>query len=149
MSEYRKKPIVIEAVLNRGSNLKEIETFLAGKVLPDSYAPRGDFGINWGNGEVFIHTLEGTMLANVGDWIIKGVKGEFYPCKPDVFEATYEPATTDKLAKHVAAVERLREAAEEGLAILEALTPVVFDTTAIGEVVAVKNRLAAALAAME
>lgn len=40
---------------------------------------------------VQIHTLEGTMTANVGDWIITGVKGEQYPCKPDIFEATYEP----------------------------------------------------------
>jgi hypothetical protein len=37
-----------------------------------------------------IHTLEGNMIASVGDWIIKGVKGEFYPCKPDIFESTYE-----------------------------------------------------------
>lgn len=40
--------------------------------------------------EVFIETLEGTMKADVGDWIIKGVKGEYYPCKPDVFDMTYE-----------------------------------------------------------
>jgi len=40
--------------------------------------------------EVFIETLEGTMKADVGDWIIKGVKGEYYPCKPDVFNMTYE-----------------------------------------------------------
>ena len=47
----------------------------------------------WHNGTcIFIHTLEGTHRADCGDWIIKGVKGEFYPCKPDVFEATYEPA---------------------------------------------------------
>ena len=42
------------------------------------------------NGELNIHTLEGNMIASVGDWIIKGVKGEFYPCKPDIFENTYE-----------------------------------------------------------
>jgi hypothetical protein len=42
-------------------------------------------------GHVDIKTLEGTMRAEVGDWIIRGVKGEFYPCKPDIFEATYEP----------------------------------------------------------
>lgn len=42
-------------------------------------------------GEIDLSTLEGTMRANLGDWIIKGVKGEFYPCKPDIFEATYEP----------------------------------------------------------
>lgn len=40
--------------------------------------------------EIFIETLEGTMKADVGDWIIKGVKGEYYPCKPDVFNMTYE-----------------------------------------------------------
>ena len=89
-AKYRKKPVVIDAILNRGSNLKEIETFLAGEALPESYAPRKDFGINWGNGEVFITTLEGTMVAKPGDWIIRGVKGEFYPCKPDIFAATYE-----------------------------------------------------------
>jgi hypothetical protein len=42
-------------------------------------------------GEIYLDTLEGTMRADVGDWVIKGVKGEFYPCKPDIFEATYEP----------------------------------------------------------
>lgn len=41
----------------------------------------------------FIQTLEGTMRAEVGDWIITGVKGERYPCKPDIFAATYEPVT--------------------------------------------------------
>jgi hypothetical protein len=44
------------------------------------------------NGTVTITTLEGVMRADPGDWIIRGVKGEFYPCKPDIFEATYEPA---------------------------------------------------------
>ncbi|KEH89135.1 sugar ABC transporter substrate-binding protein [Clostridium novyi A str. BKT29909] len=44
--------------------------------------------------EVIIHTLEGDMKANVGDWIIKGVKGELYPCKPDIFEKTYESIET-------------------------------------------------------
>jgi hypothetical protein len=46
--------------------------------------------INGGMGGVEIKTLEGTMVANPGDWIIRGVKGELYPCKPDIFEATYE-----------------------------------------------------------
>ena len=44
------------------------------------------------NGRLLIHTLEGPLVAQPGDWIIKGVKGELYPCKPDIFEATYEPA---------------------------------------------------------
>jgi hypothetical protein len=47
-------------------------------------------------GEVYIETLEGTMRGNVGDWIIKGVAGEFYPCKADVFEATYTKEVGDE-----------------------------------------------------
>lgn len=92
MPKFRKKPVVIEAVRNTGSNLKEVETFLAGEVLPDMYPPRKYFSINWGNGRVAIETLEGVMLATPGDWIIKGVKGEFYPCKDQIFKMTYEPA---------------------------------------------------------
>ena len=77
--KYRKKPVVIEAVQWTGDNLNEIQRFYK----PDSILV-GD--------EIHIHTLEGIMVANKGDWIIKGVKGEFYPCKPDIFEATYELA---------------------------------------------------------
>lgn len=87
---FKKKPVEIEAVLNKGNNLKELETFLAGEILPAMHLKREDFSINWGNGEVTIKTLEGNMLVKVGDWIIRGVKGEFYPCKPDIFEMTYE-----------------------------------------------------------
>ena len=46
-----------------------------------------------GTHEIYIETLEGTMLAEPGDWIIRGVKGEFYPCKPDIFAETYKPET--------------------------------------------------------
>jgi hypothetical protein len=77
MPKFRKKPVVIEAVRWTGTNQDELARFM-GVV--------GTCG-----GKVDIHTLEGTMKADVGDWIIKGVKGEFYPCKPDIFEATYEP----------------------------------------------------------
>lgn len=87
---FRKKPVIVEAVLNTGKNLKEIETFLAGREMPGMYEPLPWFNINWGNGVVAIKTLEGTMLACPGDWIIKGVEGEFYPCKPGIFAATYE-----------------------------------------------------------
>src|SRR5690606_36671283 len=77
---YRKKPVVIKA-MRFGDNLEEIERFVGsnGRVVLD------DSG-TW----FAIDTLEGVMRANPGDWIIKGVKGEFYPCKPDIFEATYE-----------------------------------------------------------
>lgn len=79
MSMFRKKPVVIEAVQLTPLTLGEVEDFVG-----------GDLAVR--KGEVIIATLEGAMRASVGDWIIKGVKGEFYPCKPDIFEATYEPA---------------------------------------------------------
>ena len=76
--KFRKKPVVIEAVQWLGNNLSEIQAFYK----PDSILV-GD--------EIHINTLEGTMAARIGDYIIKGIKGEFYPCKPDIFEATYDP----------------------------------------------------------
>jgi len=79
--KYRKKPIVIEALLWDGTQRArdELKEFCGLKSYEFS-----------GFGEFLIKTLEGTMRADIGDWIIKGVKGEFYPCKPDIFEATYE-----------------------------------------------------------
>ena len=78
--KFRKKPVVIDAMQLTIQNIDEIEQFVG-----------GDFGKN-ASGETVIATLEGAMICSIGDWIIKGVKGEFYPCKPDIFEATYEPA---------------------------------------------------------
>lgn len=79
MSQYRKKPVVIEAVQWRGNNYDEIFTFCTGgKASTHS------------DGTLRIYTLEGEMIGSKGDWIIKGVKGEFYPCKPDIFEQSYE-----------------------------------------------------------
>lgn len=80
--KYRKKPIVINAIqfLN---NVKEIEEFVGQKL-------QGNMN---GTGEVqelVIPTLEGQHIASKYDWIICGIKGEFYPCKPDIFETTYE-----------------------------------------------------------
>jgi len=79
MAKYRKKPVEIEAILWSGSrhNQAEVEGFI------------GEAGYIKGQ-YVNITTLEGDMKASPGDWIIKGIKGEFYPCKPDIFEATYE-----------------------------------------------------------
>jgi hypothetical protein len=74
--KYRKKPVEIDAIQWTGDNKLEIFDF-----CNMSY-------IN--NQELRIQTLEGSMIASVGDYIIKGVKGEFYPCKPDIFELTYE-----------------------------------------------------------
>jgi hypothetical protein len=87
VSRYRKKPVVIEAVRWTGDNYHEevAPFFRSGDA--DHYVTRAD--------KVAIKTLEGTMYADVGDWIIKGVQGEFYPCKPDIFEATYEAVEAD------------------------------------------------------
>lgn len=82
MAKYRKKPVVIEAVQWTGDTKPEIEEFFK------------NFQGWWfdGVGSIAIETLEGIMRANPGDWIIKGINGEFYPCKNDIFEKTYEPA---------------------------------------------------------
>ena len=79
--KFRKKPVVIEAVKLSGETVNECVEFCDGKLKA-----HGMVG-------VVIETLEGNMLASPGDWIIKGIHGEFYPCKPDIFEATYEPVT--------------------------------------------------------
>jgi hypothetical protein len=78
--QYRKKPVVIEAVQWSGRNIEEVEGFVPPESL--DYEP--------GVKTLHIKTLEGRMFAKHWDYIIKGVKGEFYPCKPDIFEATYE-----------------------------------------------------------
>ena len=80
--KFRKKPVVIEAVQWTGDNLSEIQRF---------YRPNeiliGD--------KIVIRTLGGTTTADKGDWILKGIKGEYYPCKPDIFAETYEKVEED------------------------------------------------------
>jgi hypothetical protein len=76
---YRKKPVVIEAMQWTGSNWDEIGDFMEHSCTMTV------------NDAFVIPTLEGELYASVGDWIIKGIKGEFYPCEPDIFAATYEP----------------------------------------------------------
>lgn len=75
--QYRKKPVVIEAM-----GPLDWDNHLAIQEWCGGYAD----ALNW----VIIPTLEGTMRADPGDWIIRGVKGEFYPCKPDIFAETYD-----------------------------------------------------------
>ena len=77
IKNFKKKPVIIEAVQFTGDNVDFIKEFT-------------NYNSSICNSELNIHTLEGNMIASVGDWIIKGVKGEFYPCKPDIFESTYE-----------------------------------------------------------
>lgn len=81
MPKFMKKPVVIEAEPFTDENKDRAFNFVTCNCSPshnDSGAP-----------EMKIQTLEGVMTASLGDWIIKGVNGEFYPCKPDIFEKTY------------------------------------------------------------
>jgi len=78
--KFRKKPVVIDAIQWTGKNYSEVCRFIGYEVSQ----------ITTFAGPLVIQTLEGQMLANDGDWIIRGVKGEFYPCKPDIFAATYD-----------------------------------------------------------
>lgn len=86
MKKYRKKPVVIEAIkLNR--NFAEVAVNWIGEENISDFN-LGEFSED--ACYIEIKTLEGTMTANEGDFIIRGVKGEFYPCKPDIFQETYE-----------------------------------------------------------
>lgn len=82
MPKYRKLPVVIEAVVWDGNS------HTANKLIGEA------FGVDWhyekGTDNIVIPTLEGQMVGQIGDYIIKGVNGEFYPCKPDIFAKTYE-----------------------------------------------------------
>lgn len=86
MPKFRKKPVVIEAMQLTRKNADVCLLFI-GKNNIKGYN-LGEFAED--SCYINIQTLEGVMQANEGDWIIKGIKGEFYPCKPDIFEATYE-----------------------------------------------------------
>lgn len=77
--KFRKKPVVIEAVQYTGRNAMDVLGWAKAPEISEDF-----------DGGIDIRTLEGTMRADVGDWIIRGIKGELYPCKPDIFAATYE-----------------------------------------------------------
>jgi hypothetical protein len=89
MAKFRKKPVVIDAELFDGSIDSYTAIFEWMRRCGDTHALANE--VYYSTPEMRIHTLEGTMSARPGDWIIRGVKGEFYPCKPDIFHATYEP----------------------------------------------------------
>ncbi len=85
---YRKKPVVIEAWQYRGDGFQaSAPSWVLGYRSADGIQIRLQ-----GNNTLTVPTLEGDHTANMNDWLIQGVKGEVYPCKPDIFEATYEPA---------------------------------------------------------
>ena len=83
--KYRKKPVVIEALqfLDNGERIQELSKFVDDQVLVVTYKDKE-------NPKIILQTLEGVVFASVGDYIVKGVDGEFYPCKPYIFERTYE-----------------------------------------------------------
>ena len=84
MNTYRKKPVEIEAIQFDGSNHSEIIEFTESLASPIAMSITL-------NPAMMIPTLEGDHRADKGDYIIRGVKGEYYPCKPDIFELTYDP----------------------------------------------------------
>lgn len=93
-AKYVKRPIVIEAVKWTGKNLQELTEFIEGKavllnvdIARDKWYEYSLYIEQYG---LYIETLEGKMKASIGDYIIKGVNGEFYPCKPDIFHLTYD-----------------------------------------------------------
>lgn len=88
MAQYRKRPVVVEAWQIPYPELQDTEapTWVIQAIIDRriELVPTGG---------AVIHTLEGDMLGGVGDWLIQGVKGELYPCKPDIFNTTYESAS--------------------------------------------------------
>lgn len=103
MAEYRKKPVVIEAfqMTEECRRCNVVWPEWLGKAWNGSV---GDDGSFWSEGTIvsgnlYLGTLEGSLCVSTDDWIIRGVKGELYPCKPDVFEMTYEEMETAGIEK--------------------------------------------------
>lgn len=93
IKKYIKKPVEIEAIQLKEDNIIEVFEFLDGANYKEtkSVEELEDFSqMMLKQGYIEIETLEGIMKASFEDYIIKGIKGEFYPCKPDIFQATYE-----------------------------------------------------------
>lgn len=86
---FRKKPTTVSAIQWTGTNCEEVKAFFS-EDAKKTYGPMLDLDGKPEKGDLLIETLEGTMRASPGDFIIRGTKGEYYPCKPDIFEQTYE-----------------------------------------------------------
>lgn len=123
--KYRKKPIVIEAFQYDGDLIFQdgtpyapewaMEAFGNGTIYYDSLTPDSP------PCELFIQTLEGVHHVSVGDFIIQGVNGELYPCKPDIFAKTYEPAEVDEAPKDSDYEKKVAVASNDALRIIKAL----------------------------
>lgn len=85
---FRKRPVEIEAIRFTGDNRRDVLSWVYPSLSGDALEAAEVMCL-----PVVIETLEGDMTANVGDYVIRGVAGEFYPCKPDIFAATYEAVT--------------------------------------------------------
>ena len=90
MAKYRKIPIIVEAIRWNGINLDEIKAFVGKSLIYEIIDDAWKAGKSSPYVIMKIKTLEGYMNVSINDFIIKGVNGEFYPCKPDIFEKTYE-----------------------------------------------------------
>ena len=91
MQKFVKKPVVIEAIQYDGANITEIETFVGAK-LPTVW-------LSVEETQLILPTLEGDMKVSKGDYVIKGIKGEFYPCKPDIFNDSYDEVSTSLITE--------------------------------------------------
>lgn len=88
--KFRKKPVVIDAEQFNGMSGAIAGGIVHRVVNYGTPKADDDTSASWLDGKYWVQTLEGPLIVSRGDWIIRGVKGEFYPCKPDIFEATYE-----------------------------------------------------------
>ena len=94
VQRYTKLPITIEAIQFNGGNASDIARWVD-PMVSENELPEGWWIAADGNGAgLMVPTTEGVMRADIGDWIIKGVKGEFYPCKPDIFAMSYRPVVS-------------------------------------------------------
>lgn len=95
--KYRMKPIVIEAIQWNGDNLQEVMEFIGSEFKYDEninyFTSKFNYCSTLG---LQLYALGGLMSVSINDYIIKGIKGEFYPCKPDIFQVTYEVVGNDK-----------------------------------------------------
>ena len=94
VKNYMKKQVIIQAMEWTGENVEELEDFTEDQDNEKWFREFDEYGEQ----HLYIFTLEGSMKANIGDYIIKGIKGEFYPCKPDIFEMTYEDISIKEVA---------------------------------------------------
>lgn len=107
--KYRKKPIVIDAIQWNGKNMVEIADFAKDSVEFDEIRQGDAENKIPAQYDLSIKTLEGIMQASIGDYIIKGINGEFYACKPEIFEKTYEKADNSSIMNFGNAIEALKQ----------------------------------------